>query len=78
MIPAEDSPSRLFDQIFFDESESERIKQAQRVREGRSIMDLVQEDARKLKRELGKGDQQRLDAFFTSVRDLENPTYSSA
>jgi hypothetical protein len=72
MIPAEDSPSRLFDQIFFDESESERIKQAQRVREGRSIMDLVQEDARKLKRELGKGDQQRLDAFFTSVRDLEN------
>ena len=34
-------------------------------------MDLVGEDARRLERELGTGDRQRLDAYFTSVRDLE-------
>ena len=34
-------------------------------------MDLVGEDARSLQRELGAGDRDRLDAYFTSVRDLE-------
>ena len=34
-------------------------------------MDLVAEDARSLQRELGAGDRVRLDAYFTSVRDLE-------
>ncbi len=34
-------------------------------------MDLVGDDVRKLSRELGAGDRQRLDAYFTSVRDLE-------
>lgn len=71
MIPSLSSPSRLFDQLFVDDSKAERVKQAARVREGRSIMDLVNEDARRLQRELGRGDQERLDAYFTSVRDLE-------
>lgn len=71
MIPAESSPSKLFTQLFIDDSAAERAKQAERVLQGRSIMDLVGEDARRLERELGSGDRQRLDAYFTSVRDLE-------
>ena len=71
MIPAEDSPSRLFMKLFVDDSPAERAKQAQRVRQGRSIMDLVGEDARRLSRELGAGDRERLEAFYSSVRDLE-------
>ena len=71
MIPAERSPSRLFRKLFIDDSPAERKRQAERVRQGRSIMDLVREDAKRLSRELGKGDQQRLDSYFESVRDLE-------
>lgn len=71
MVPALDSPSSLFRQLFVDPSESERHRQAGMVREGRSIMDLVAGDAKRLSRELGKGDQNRLDAYFTSVRELE-------
>lgn len=71
MIPAESSPSRVFTKLFVDESPAERKRQAARVRQGRSIMDLVGEDAKRLSRELGKGDQQRLDSYFESVRDLE-------
>lgn len=71
MIPAQSSPSKLFTQLFIDESAAERAMQAERVQQGRSIMDLVGEDARRLERELGTGDRQRLDAYFTSVRDLE-------
>ncbi len=71
MIPPQDRPSRLFSQLFVDDSPRERKLQAQRVRQGRSIMDLVGEDAKSLQRELGAGDRDRLDAFFTSVRQLE-------
>jgi hypothetical protein len=71
MIPPQDRPSRLFAQLFIDDSESERERQAQRIRQGRSIMDLVGEDAKALQGQLGGGDRDRLDAYFTSVRDLE-------
>ena len=71
MIPAESSPAKLFNQLFVDDSEAKRTQQAERVRQGRSIMDLVAEDARRLQRELGAIDRDRLDAYFTSVRDLE-------
>lgn len=71
MIPPEDQPSRLFARLFVDDSEKERERQAERVRQGRSIMDLVGEDAKSLQHQLGAGDRDRLDAYFTSVRDLE-------
>ncbi|TWU57846.1 DUF1552 domain-containing protein [Rubripirellula reticaptiva] len=71
MIPPEDSPSRLFAKLFVDESKDQREQQAGRVRQGRSIMDLVGEDAKSLQRDLGLGDRDRLDAYFTSVRQLE-------
>ncbi len=71
MIPALDSPSRLFTQLFVDDTPKEQQRQAERVRQGRSIMDLVGEDAKRLSKQLGTGDKDRLDAYFTSVRDLE-------
>ncbi len=71
MIPAQDSPSKLFAQLFIDDSRAEQQQQVARIREGRSIMDLVHNDSRRLARTLGKGDQQRLDEYLTSVRDLE-------
>lgn len=71
MVPALDSPSTLFRQLFVDGSKSERLRKAQQVQEGRSIMDLVAGDAKRLSQKLGRGDQDRLDSYFTSVRELE-------
>lgn len=71
MIPAESSPSRLFTKLFVDDSPAEQRLQAQRVRQGRSIMDLVADDAKSLSKQLGAGDRDRLDAYMTSVRALE-------
>jgi hypothetical protein len=71
MIPAEDSPARLFTRLFVADSPADRARQVQRAREGRSIMDLVADDTRALERQLGPGDRRRLDAYLTSVRDLE-------
>ncbi|MCC9607301.1 DUF1552 domain-containing protein [Blastopirellula sp. JC732] len=71
MIPAESSPARLFLQLFVTDSPAEQKKQIHRARQGQSIMDLVAEDAKALQRELGDSDRDRLDAYFTSVRELE-------
>ena len=71
MIPAEDSPARLFTRLFVADSPEERKRQAERARQGQSIMDLVADDTKTLERELGVGDRNRLDAYFTSVRELE-------
>jgi len=71
MVPAQQSPSKLFKQLFVNSSPKEREQHAQRVREGRSIMDLVNGDAKRLRKELAAGDQRRLDAYFNSVRDME-------
>jgi hypothetical protein len=38
----------------------------------RSVIDLVLEDAKSLQRRLGRGDQQKLDEYLTSVRSVEN------
>ncbi|MCZ6673675.1 MAG: DUF1552 domain-containing protein, partial [Verrucomicrobia bacterium] len=71
MIPAEHSPSKLFNLLFITDTPEERKRQKSRLRQGRSIMDVVADDARRLQRELGKGDREKLDQYFTSVRNFE-------
>jgi len=71
MIPAIDSPARLFTRLFVNDSPADKAIQAHRARQGQSIMDLVADDARSLQQTLGAGDRDRLDAYFTSVRELE-------
>ncbi|MGB1925655.1 MAG: DUF1552 domain-containing protein [Rubripirellula sp.] len=71
MIPPLDKASRLFSLLFVDESPAVQSQQQERVKQGRSIMDLVGTEAKALQRSLGSGDRERLDAYFTSVRELE-------
>jgi len=71
MIPPENSPQRLFAQLFVDESPEARKIQRRRLGEGRSIMDLVGAEAKSIQKRVGPGDRDKLDAYFTSVRDLE-------
>jgi len=71
MIPAQDSPAELFSQLFVENSKAEKEQMAERARQGKSIMDLIARDAKSLTRQLGPSDRRRLDAYFTSVRELE-------
>jgi hypothetical protein len=70
-IPAESSPSKLFQQLFVQGSPDEIKGQMRRLKQGRSILDTVQGEAKKLHRDLGRRDQEKLDQYLTSVRDLE-------
>lgn len=71
MIPAEHSASKLFNMLFVTDTPEERNRQKSRLRQGRSIMDVVSGDARKLQRDVGKADREKLDQYFTSVRNFE-------
>ena len=77
MIPAENSPAKLFEMLFVNETARQRRKRVKQISDGRSIMDLVNDDAKQLQRELGKQDIQKLDNYFSSVRDLEKRMASS-
>jgi len=71
MIPAEDNAIRLFTKLFVDDTPKEQSRQAELLRRGRSVMDVVGAEAKALQREVGPGDRNKLDAWFTSVRELE-------
>lgn len=71
MIPAENNAMRLFTRLFVNDTPAEQERQAELIRQGRSVMDVVGAEAKSLQRELGAGDRDKLDAWFTSVRDLE-------
>jgi hypothetical protein len=72
MIPAESSPARLYRRLFVEDSAEEQQRETQRLRQGRRVMDVAHGEAKRLLAELGAGDRERLDAYLTSVRDLEH------
>ena len=71
MIPAEQDVAKIFAKLFVNDSKKEQARQADLIERGQSVLDIIGDEANALKRELGPGDQGKLDAWFTSVRDLE-------
>lgn len=71
-MPPESNPRLLFERLFGEGVRGER-GQAFRARQQtqRSILDFVLEDARSLRRKLGDRDDQKLDEYFTSIREIE-------
>lgn len=71
LLPAEDSPAHLFQKMFL-QGNAEQIKRrlAHLKRRG-SILDAVAESTQELSHKVGKQDRQRLDQYFTSIRELE-------
>ena len=70
-LPAEPSPSKAFQQLFVEGSKTEIEAQVRGLKRGRSILDTVLGQAKKLHRDLGHHDQQKLDEYLSAVRDLE-------
>ena len=70
-IPADERPSRVFKNMFVDGTANEVNAQVQRLKQGQSIMDTVLGEAKDFQRGLGKPDRDKLDEYFTSVREVE-------
>jgi Protein of unknown function (DUF1552) len=70
-LPSERSPSALFRRMFVQGTPRQVQQRLHQLSVGRSILDFVQDGARQLEREVGPRDRDRLDQYFSSVRDLE-------
>jgi hypothetical protein len=71
LIPCEDKASEVFKKLFLQGTAAEVDAQVRKLELGRSIMDAVAGQTRSLQRDLGERDRERLDQYFTGVRDLE-------
>lgn len=70
-IPAQQRPSQVFKSMFVAGTPKEINAQVQRLKQGESIMDTVLGEAKSFKKGLGTQDQQKLDEYFSSVRQVE-------
>jgi BMFP domain-containing protein YqiC len=71
MIPCEEKAADVFARMFLQGTKAETEAQVRKLETGRSILDAVAGQAKDLQRNLGARDRDRLDQYFTSVRDLE-------
>ncbi len=71
LLPAEDSALALFKKMFVQGSAAEIEQRLQQLQERGSILDAVLTETRQFSRGLGSDDRERLDQYFTSVRELE-------
>ena len=70
-IPSQSHPVKLFRQMFVNGTEKEVDEELENLERGRSILDTVLGDAKALNVTLGARDREKLDEYFTSVRELE-------
>lgn len=70
-VPTENWPSSLFAKLFLEGRPDEVQAQARRIADGQSILDAVRGQAKQMEQRLGAGDRDKLDEYFTSVRELE-------
>jgi len=70
-IPSEVRPSNVYRQLFVQGSPADVAAQMRKLKEGQSLMDSFADQIRSLRRDVGGPDRERLDQFFTSVREVE-------
>ena len=71
LIPCEDKASDVYRKLFLQGTPEQIEHQVRRLQLGESIMDSVADQSRALNRRLGRNDRERLDQYFTAVRDVE-------
>ena len=71
MIPCEEKAADVFSRMFLQGTKAETEEQIRKLETGQSILDAVAGQAKSLERSLGARDRDRLDQYFTSVRELE-------
>lgn len=71
IVPSDSYPSSVFARLFLEGRPDEVAAQARRLRDGQSILDAVGDRARAMRSSLGARDRDKIDEYFTSVRELE-------
>jgi hypothetical protein len=70
-VPSETRATVVFRNLFVNGTPQEIAREVERLRNDRSILDGVREQARTLSNSLGSADRARLDLLLTSIREAE-------
>jgi hypothetical protein len=71
-MPHEVNPASVFERLFGSaDDQANAENRARRMNERKSILDFVADDSRSLSAKLGKADQQKLDEYTSSIRQME-------
>lgn len=70
-VPADYRPSEVFKKLFVNGTAKDVAQQSDRLRDGQSIMDTVAGDAKRLSARVTARDREKLDEYFTTVREVE-------
>lgn len=76
-VPASAYPSKLFRTMFLEGRPHEKKAQIERLQEGQSVLDSVLESARQMQKRVTGRDRDKLDQYFTSVREAERQLHKS-
>jgi hypothetical protein len=71
LVPSNPWPSAVFAQLFLEGRPEQVEAQKRRLQDGRSILDAVRDQSKAMQAGLGAGDRDKLDEYFSSVRELE-------
>jgi len=71
LIPCEEKAADVFARMFLEGTQAETEAQVRKLETGQSILDAVAGQAKELQRNVSARDRDRLDQYFTSVRELE-------
>lgn len=70
-------PSKTFQKMFVEGRPDEKARQIEQLKEGRSVLDTVMESAKRMQRRVSKQDQEKVDEYFTAVREAEHNLHKS-
>jgi hypothetical protein len=70
-VPPITGPAELFERLFVSDSPERRARRARENQLQTSILDPLLEDAKQLANRVNHEDRQKLDEYFSSVRDVE-------
>ena len=70
-VPGQSSPSSIFGKLFLEGRPAEKAGQIERLKEGQSVLDMVQEKTRRMQQRVSKRDNEKLDEYLTAVRETE-------
>jgi hypothetical protein len=71
LVPPDIFPANVFARLFLEGKPDEVAAQSRRLQDGLSILDTVRDQARSLGPSLGSRDREKMEEYFTSVRELE-------
>jgi hypothetical protein len=70
-LPTESSPREIFERLFGDADSADPAARLARIKQKRSLLDLLQSDVAALQRRIGTGDKSKVTEYFDAVREVE-------